>query len=211
VAEILLDEQSAPAAPAAGQIIAWPDSGSSAWAQRNDAGRYQGDDARAAIAAQLLGVGDTYVTNSGLILPSFSMQAGMVFEWILLAVKTAAGVAAPSYNVRIGAAQSTADTARLTIAGPAQTAVVDAGQIRILVTVRSVAVAGVIQGQVHLTHNLAATGFATTGPAGESFTDGTSAGFNNTALGGQFVGLSINAGAASAWTLSQVFGRVYYG
>lgn len=205
MAEILLDEQSAPAAPAAGQLIAWPDSGSSVWAQRNDAGRYQGDDARAAVANQTPFATDLYVTSSGLILPSFSMQAGMVFEWKLAASKTAAGVAAPVYQVRIGAAQTTADTSRLSMTGPAQTAVVDEGILTILVTCRNVGAAGVLQGIASWQHEAAvAAGF------GEAV-QATSAGFDNSALGGLFVGLSINGGASAAWTVTQCFGRLWYG
>lgn len=204
--EIQIAEQSAPAAPGAGNMLAWADSGSSVFTQRNDAGRYQGDDARAAVASQGPGfAADTYVTNSGLILPSFSMQAGMVFEWKLAASKTAAGVATPIYQVRIGAAQTTADTSRLSMTGPAQTAVVDEGILTILVTCRNVAVAGVLQGIASWQHEAAvAAGF------GEAV-QATSAGFDNTALGGLFVGLSINGGAAAAWTVTQVFGRLWYG
>lgn len=207
--EILLDEQGFPAAPAAGQMLLWPDSSSSQWMQRNDAGQIQGDAERAATAAQALAAADTYVTNSGLQIPSFGMQAGMTLEWWMLITKTAAGVAAPIYQVRIGAAQTTADTSRLSITGPAQSAVVDACELRIRVTCRSVGVAGVLQGGIKLHHNLAATGFAVTGPAGVAFTDGTSAGFDNTAtIAGQFVGLSINAGAAAAWTITQAIARL---
>jgi len=210
VADILLDEQGTPAAPGAGQMVLYPDNQASAFVQRNDAGKVQGDDYRAATAAQLLAAADTYVTNSGLVIPSVSMQVGTIYEWKILMTKTAAGAAAPVYQLRIGAAQSTADTSRLSLTGPAQTAAVDAAELQIIATCRSVAAAGVLQGGVHLAHNLAATGFANTGPAGSSFVDGTSAGFDNTALGGLFIGLSINAGASSAWTITQMIARAYF-
>jgi hypothetical protein len=204
VADILLAEQSAPTTPAAGNGILFFDSSASVFAQKNDAGVNQGDASRASVAAQSVGAADTYITNSGLILPSWSMQAGMVFEWKLSASKTAASTATPIYQIRIGANQSTADTSRLSLTGPAQTAAVDVGILTVLITVRNVGAAGVLQGIACWSHNLGtATGFGAN-------IEGTSAGFDNTALGGQFVGLSINGGTSAAWTITQVFGRVYY-
>jgi hypothetical protein len=207
MADILLDEQSAPVTPSAGQMVIYPDSGNSQWTQKNDAGLYLGD-LGGAITAQIAAhSADTYY--KGLLLPSFSMQPGMVFEWFFVATKGAAGTAAPAYNIRIGAAGTTADTARLTINGPAQTAAADTAFVRVMLTCRSVGVTGVLQGLVHLQHNLAATGFANT-PAGFSLVEGTSAGFDNTALNGQFIGLSVNPGAAGAWVVNQVFQKITY-
>jgi len=206
MADILLDEQSSPSAPSAGQMIIYPDSGNSQWTQRNDAGLFLGD-VTGAISAQIAShSADTYY--KGLLLPSFSMQAGMAFEWDIVATK-GAGTATPAFNIRIGAAGTTADTARLTITLGAQTAVADTAYIKVLVTCRSVGVAGVLQGAVWLQHNLAATGFATT-PAGFSLVEGTSAGFDNTALGGQFIGLSVNPGASGAWVVNQVLQKIWY-
>lgn len=210
MSEILLDEQGKPTTPAAGQMLLYPDSGSSAFAQLNDSGRVQGDAQRSKIAQQAGFATDTYLTDSGLLIPSSSMQDGMSWEWKFAVVKTAAGVTAPQYRIRIGAAQAIADTERLLLTGPAQTAVVDTGFITVLLTCRSVGVAGVLQGLVHLQHNLAATGLANT-PAGFSLVQGTSAGFNNSALGGLFVGLSINGGGSAAWTIEQVLARTWYG
>lgn len=206
MAEILLDEQGTPATPSAGTLLIYPDSSSSMMVQKNDAGIVQGDSTRAAVASQGPGfASDTYVTNSGIILPSFSMQAGMVFKWEIIVSKTAAGLATPIYQVRIGPNQTTGDTSRLSMTGPAQTAVVDEGLLAILVTVRSVGVSGVLQGYAGWDHEAAvAAGFG-------GMVQATSAGFDNTALQGQFVGLSINGGASAAWTVSQVFGRVWYG
>jgi hypothetical protein len=207
MADLLLDEQGFPATPAAGQMVCFPDSSNSQWVQKNDAGIYLGDQSASIVAQIAAHSADTYY--KGLQLPSFSMQPGMVFEWYFPVSKGAAGVAAPAYTIRIGPNQSTADTARLVINGPAQTAAADIGFVRIMVTVRSVGVAGVLQGMAWLQHNLAATGFANT-PAGLSIVEGTSAGFDNTALQGQFVGLSVNPGAAGAWVVNQVLARCWY-
>lgn len=201
MADIVLDEESAPATPASGQMVIWADSSSSQWFQKNDSGLFLGDQSTATTAQIASHSADTYY--KGLQLPSFGMQAGSVFEWMFPVTKTA-GTATPVYTIRIGANQSTADTSRLAITGPAQTAVADTGWVKIMVTCRNVGASGVLQGMVWLQHNLAATGLANT-PAGFSLVEGTSAGFDNSALGGQFIGLSVNPGTSGAWVVNQCF------
>lgn len=206
MSDILLDEQSSPVTPASGQMLVYPDSGNSQFTQKNDSGLYLGDLSGGIIAQIPSHSIDTYY--KGLQLPSFSMQAGMTFEWNFAAVK-AAGTTAPTFNIRIGALQTIVDTSRLLITLGVQTAVADTAFIRVIVNCRSVGLAGVIQGLVYLQHNLAVTGFATT-PAGFSLVQGTSAGFDNTALGGQFIGLSVNPGASGAWVVEQCIQRISY-
>jgi hypothetical protein len=207
LADLLMDEQGAPVTPASGQMVIYPDSGNSQWVQKNDSGIYLGDQSRSRTTQIASHSADTYYL--GLQLPSFSMQAGMVFEWYFTVTKGAAGTATPVYTVRIGANQATTDTSRLAMTGPAQTAAADTAFIRVMVTCRTVSGTGVLQGMVWLQHNLAATGFANT-PAGFSLVQATSAGFDNTALGGQFIGLSVNPGASGAWVVEQVLARCWY-
>jgi len=209
MADLLLDKQGKPTAPAAGQSITYVDNQSSTLCMLDSAGKVKGSDHRASIAQQAGFAADTYVADSALVIPSCGMQPGMVFEWDIVASKTAAGVAQPNFTVRSGANQSLADAARLALQSSAQTAAADVAKIHVQVTVRSVNAAGVIRGHVEIKHNLAATGFAST-PAGFDLIEASSAGFDNSALGGQFVGLSINGGAAAAWTIEQVIGRVRY-
>lgn len=207
MADIFLAEQSAPSTPSSGNMILYPDSSNSQWVQKNDGGIYLGDQS-ASITAQIAShSADTYYR--GLQLPSFSMQAGMVFEWYFPVTKGAAGTATPVYTIRIGANQTTADTSRLAITGPAQTAAADTGFVRIMVTCRNVGAAGVLQGMAWMQHNLAATGFANT-PAGLSIVQATSAGFDNSVLQGQYIGLSVNPGASGAWVVEQVLARCWY-
>jgi hypothetical protein len=196
-------EQSVPATPSSGYSVLWPDSSAPQWFTKDDAGRVWGRSHNASVASQGAGFAtDTYVTNSNILIPSFGVQAKTVFRWTVLATKTAAGVAGPVYSVRIGANAATTDTARVTLTGPAQTAAGDDAIITIIVTVRSVGAAGVLRGTVSLDHDLTITGFATnTGGFGHQ----TGAGFDNSALGGSNIGLSIDAGASAAWTLTQVF------
>lgn len=206
MADILLDEQSGPSTPAAGQMVVFADSSNSQWAQKNDAGLYLGDMTKAITSQIGSHSADTYYV--GLQLPSFSMQAGMMFEWYFPVTKSA-GTASPVYTIRIGANQTTADTSRLAITGSAQTAVADTGFVRVMVTCRNVGASGVLQGMAWLQHNLAATGLAST-PAGFSLVQATSAGFDNSALQGQFIGLSVNPGTSGAWVVEQCLARCWY-
>lgn len=211
MADIILDEQAFPAAPAAGQMVIWPDSSNSQWIQRDEAGLYLGDQAKSRVTQIASHSADTYY-GVGMQLPSFSMQAGMVFEWYFPVSKGAAGIATPVYTIRIGPNQTTADTSRLALTGVLQSAAADSGFVRVMVTCRSVGASGVLQGMVWLQHNLATTGLASgaTSPAGFNLVQATSAGFDNTALQGQYIGLSVNPGASGAWVVEQVLGRIWY-
>jgi hypothetical protein len=214
MADILCDEQSAPTTPASGKLVFYPDGTASLPAFKTDGGRagvMWGATRNAAIAAQGAGfAADTYVTDSDLLIPSFGLQARTTFYWRISASKTAAGVATPVYTIRIGSARTTSDTARLTLTGPAQTAVADIGTLHIMVTVRTVGASGVIQGTAWWDHR----GTVSSSTGGTGFADdqtghveGTSAGFDNSNLGGSYVGLSINGGTSAAWTITQVHGQ----
>lgn len=210
MADILLDEQSAPSTPSAGQGVIFVDTTGILCTKNGDAARVYGQTNNASIASVGPGFSsDTYMTDSDILIPTFGFQVRTTFKWLVSASKTAAGVATPIYNIRIGAARSTADTAVLTLTGPAQTAVADIGTLTIICVVRSVSATGVIQGTAWWDHRGTAANTTTsgTGFANDStgHVEGTSAGFNNSALSGQYVGLSINGGASAAWTVTQVW------
>lgn len=214
MADVLLDVQSAPATPSAGQGLIWVDTTAKIICVKDDTGRVNAVSSNAAIAAQGAGfAADTYVTNSDILIPSFGMQAKTRVVWRMSASKTAAGVATPIYTVRIGAARTTADTARLTLTGPAQTAIADIGNLNIMVTVRNVGAAGVLQGTAWWDHRGTAasstggTGFANDGTG---HVEGTSAAFDNSALGGSYIGLSIDGGASAAWTVTQAIAEAVW-
>lgn len=208
MADILLDEQSVPVIPSAGTGVIFIDTIASILGFRNDAGSVFGYSRNAAVTAQAGFASDTYVTNSGLVIPSWGMQAKTVLRWTLSASKSGAGVAQPVYTIRIGANQAVTDTARLALTGPAQTAIADIGTLNILVTVRSVGAAGVLQGSAWWNHRGTAANTTTsgTGFANDStgHVEATGAGFDNSTLAGQFVGLSMNGGTSAAWTVTQV-------
>lgn len=201
---IRLDNQTAPSTPASGKTRLFVDSTTEQLGVMNDTGRTFGSLSRNdATASQGAGFSsDTYVTNSGLLIPSFGMKAGMLFNWIITGSKTAAGTAGAVYTVRIGAAQTTADTSRLALTAGAQTAATDNGTLFVTVQVRNVGASGVIAGAA----SWAKTQAGTAGFGGSI--DGASASFDNSALGGSYVGLSINGGASAAWTLTSVFAEL---
>lgn len=154
-----------------------------------------------AITAQIAAFSaDTYIGAS--LNVANRLQAGTFFIWDIFASKGAGGTATPTFILRTGTAGAIGDAARLTMTGPAQTAVADTAHIRVKATFRVVGAAAVIRGDTQISHNLAATGFAATGPAGEAHFGGTSASFDSTPAN-TILGLSINPGAAGAWVVEQ--------
>lgn len=210
--QLHLAEESFPASPSAGFARAWFDSSNNGWYQRLDGGRFSGDQEGATIAQIAAHSADTYY--KGLQLPSFGMQTESTFEWTFTVTKGAAGVATPVYSIRIGAAGTVADTARLQLTGVLQSAVADSGVVIVRAVCRSVGAAGVIYGSAMMEHNLATTGLASgaTSPAGFNLVQAASAGFDNQAgtIGGQFIGLSVNPGAAGAWVVEQCTCKIKY-
>ena len=199
MADIVLDEQSAPATPSAGQGALYVDTTASRFIHKDDSGRNWGLNRNWSVADQAPAANtDTYLTGSSLLIPSFGMQAGMRFIWYVAATKTAAATAAAVWTVRTGANQSTADTSRVAITQGVQSAVADQGIAQLMVTVRSVGASGVLRADVAWSgHHASATGFGNgAGAAG--------AGFDNSAMGGLYIGVSLNTGASAAWTITQI-------
>mgnify|MGYP000163832077 CR=1 FL=1 len=207
MADILLDTQTQPSTPSASTAAIFIDSTAKILCCRDDAGKVSAFSTNAATAAQTPAASDVYIINSNILIPSFSMQAKSIFRWQISASKTGAGTAAPVYTFRIGTGLSTSDTSRLALTGPAQTAIADIATLNLLITCRSVGASGVIQGTAWWDHRGTAAsstigvGFANDGTG---HVEGTSAGFDNSALGGSSIGLSINSGASAAWTITQV-------
>jgi hypothetical protein len=119
-------------------------------------------------------------------------------------VKTAAGVATPIVNIRMGTAGTTSDASVLTVTFAAGTAAADTGIFEISITFRTVgsATSAVIQGVSRCTHALAATGLTSTGASGTGIIIGTSSGFNSTTQ--SVIGASFNGGTSFSGTCTQV-------
>jgi len=200
MADVLIDSQTAPTTPSAGKAVLWVDSTTKKFIQTDDGGIHRGGtiSKNQAVAQQTGFAADTYLTGSNILIPSFGMQVGQLYQWQIGVQKTAAGTAAIAIACRIGAAGAIGDTARLTLTQTVAQAATAAGSIfTVYFQVRSVSATGVIAGA-----------FA---PIGGSLAFGSgiqaaSSTFDNSALGGQFAGLSLNGGASAAYTIDSCVG-----
>jgi hypothetical protein len=150
------------------------------------------------IADQALAAADTYVATSNINVAG-RQQAGTTLRWKIAVTKTAAGTAAPVFTVRVGTAGTIADTARFAFTGVAQTAAADSMLIELEITIRAISVSGSISGAMVVKHKLATTGFANV--AQDQLFVSTATGVDTTTSPLQF-GVSLNGGAASAWTVT---------
>lgn len=209
MADIFVAAQSNPATPSSGNATIFVDSTAKILCVKDDAGRVAAYSMNASVAAQGAGFSaDTWVTGSDILIPTFGLQVKTLFEWTLSASKSGAGTAQPIYVVRTGTLRTTSDTARLTLTGPAQTAIADIGTLVLSVVVRTIGATGVLQGTAYWSHRGTAANTTTsgTGFANDStgHIEGTAAGFDMTALAGSYISLSINGGTSAAWTVTQV-------
>lgn len=199
MADILLDNQSTPSAPASGKGVAYFDSVSKKLTYIDDTGRpytVGGAIRNWNTADVVANAAETYLAGSALAIPPHLMQAGTTFKWRLFMTKTAAGTATPIWRVKVGTLGTTGDATILTFTGPAQTAAADTGFVEITAILRNTGAAGIMAGGLTLAHNLAATGFANIGaPTLQT----TSSGFNTTTAN-LIVGVSVNPGASGVWT-----------
>lgn len=205
MADIILDNQTIPSTPASGKVVIFSHSGSKQLTARDDSGRtysLMGKLMNWNTSDVTANAADTYVTGSSLAIPTgLSLQVGARFKWRIYATKTAAGTAAPVWNIRVGTAGTTADTARVVFTQvAAQTAAADAAFIEISAILRNVGASGVLAAGLCMNHVLATTGFST---LGSNVQQVTSSGFDTT-VAGTIVGLSVNPGASGVWTLQVV-------
>jgi hypothetical protein len=200
VADILIDNQSVPSTPASGKSVIWVDSTAKRLMQTDDGGTHRGGTLHKnqATAQQTGFAADTYLTGSNITIPSFGMQVGQLYQWIIGIQKTAAGTTAWAVTVRIGTNATTADTSKLVLTQTVAQAATAAGCIlQVYVQVRSVSATGVIVGAAS--------------PSGGSLAFGSgiqaaSSTFDNSALGGNFVGLSLNGNTSAAYTIDSCTG-----
>ena len=208
MADILIEGQGKPTTPSSGQSVIFVDTTAKILSVITDSGVVQAYSKNAAIAAQTVNAADTYLTNSDLLIPSWGIQAKGTFLFTISASKTGAGTATPIYNIRIGSGRTTSDTARLTLTGPAQTAIADIGTLYVLVTVRAAGGSAVLQGTAWWAHRGTAANTTTSGTGFANDTtghvEGTSASFDASAINGLYLGLSVNSGASGVWTVTQV-------
>src|SRR5437868_3292968 len=116
MADILMDNETAPTTPAASKSIVFADSTTSKLMQMSSDGAVHGILSRNfSTASTSTGFAtDTYVPNSNLLVPSAGIQQGMVFRWKFVGSKTGAGTATPTFIFRYGTGVI-GDTALLTL------------------------------------------------------------------------------------------------
>lgn len=208
MSDILLDVQSVAGTPSAGQAVIAVNNTTKRIQTVDDAGykRTLGYK-NFSTAAQVITTSRTYVIGSNILIPAGALQVGTMLRWMFDVTKSAAGTAAATYDICFGTAGTTADTARVSFAKPAGTAVADAGQVTITAVVRGpVGASGVVAGHFQLTHNLVATGHAvipcvdvTTVSAAFDITAPTNIGVCLT--GGASDSVTIQLVQAEAWNL----------
>lgn len=143
----------------------------------------------------------TQLAGSSITVPATKLRIGTIFKWKFDITKTGAGTATSAYHVRIGTANSTADTAVLTFTKPLGTGVIDTGIIQIDAVVRGpLSASCIIAGMFELRHNLATTGHnVTPATATPAYSFVVSSAFDAT-VSGLFVSLSCTTGASDAIT-----------
>lgn len=143
---------------------------------------------------------DTYLAGSACAIPNGLAKIATKYRCRFNVVKTAAGVAAPILNVRVGTAGTVADASRGTLTFSAQTAVVDEGVYEVECVFRVVGASAILQVLGWLKHRLSITGLG----VGVSEPEiATSAAFT-TLTANLIIGVSVNGGTAAAWTVSLV-------
>lgn len=207
MADILLDVQSTPATPAAGQAVLSVNTTTKRLQTKDDAGLVRTIEfVNFSTASQAPAAATrTYITGSNINIPAGALQIGSMFRWTFNMTKTAAGIAASTFDIAFGTAGTTADTAQVSFTKPAGTAVVDEANVVITAVCRGpVGASGVVAGHFTMTHNLQITGHAiipcvdvTTISAAFSITTPTN------------IGVCITSGAADAITIQLVLAEAW--
>jgi hypothetical protein len=141
------------------------------------------------------------LTGSLLAIPVGKLRIGTMLRFRLSVSKTAAGTAANTFIFRLGTNGTIADAAIITFTLPVGTAVIDAAEIDITITIRGpLSVSCVAVGMLRLVHNLQITGFATVPCVVLSVTSGT---FNATTAN-LFASLSCTTAVSTVLTFQQV-------
>ncbi len=154
----------------------------------------------ASVGDQTISATDAYIVGSAVTIGG-KIQAGTIIRYRGFATKTNAGTAAPIFNVRFGTNGTTADTARHTFTGVAQTAATDTGFFEISVVIRSVGASATSHGGLRFEHFNTTTGFAN--KAQVQLIQNVSGTYDNTSAS-LIVGLSINNGASASWVVQQL-------
>jgi hypothetical protein len=214
MAELRFATQAAPGTVTTGQSWGYFDSTTLQWMSKDVNGAittYLPAITNASVASVAAGyAADTYLAGSSITVPvAGGFTAKMSYYCLFDMVKTAAGIAAFTINVRMGTLGTTGDASIIALAFAAGTAAIDTGRFEIEATFRTVGsgTSAVLVAQAQCSHNLGATGLVSTGAAGVGvLAAAASAGFNSTTQ--TIIGLSVNGGASFSGTNNLVQARL---
>jgi hypothetical protein len=208
MARILLDEENAPAAPAAGKSYMYPDAVTDSMAERSSTrARIIGAVRNQSVAAQAYTTAEIYLTGSSLIVPTHLLQAGATCRWRVVLTKTA-GTAAPVFIIRVGTAGTTSDAAIVSFTGFATpSSATDTAFVDIEWILRTTGASATSEGVIRMNHALAATGFSNLTMAVER-KDGTTF---NSAAASLIVGATFNHSTAGAGNIEMVTAELVNG
>lgn len=134
-------------------------------------------------------------------MPASKLAIGSIFVWQFDMTKTAAGTAASTFDICVGTAGTTADTARVSFTKSAGTANVDTAYVTITAVCRGpLSASGIFSGAFQLTHSGGAFGHAVTPNLNGTVVSGA---FDVT-VANLIVGVCITTGASDAITIQQV-------
>lgn len=207
MSDILLDVQSAPTTPSAGQAVMSVDTTTKRLRVTDDAGfrRTLGVVNFSTAAQTPAAATRVYIIGSNVVFPVGALQVGTLMRWTFNMTKTAFGSATSTFDIALGTLGTTADTARVSFTKPAGTAAIDEAQVVISMVCRGpVGASGVCVGVFAMQHNLAATGHATI-PSVNVVT--VSSAFDITTPTN--VGVCITSGAADAITIQSVIAEAW--
>lgn len=102
----------------------------------------------------------TNIAGGNLAVPPAGLKVGTRLRWVFNMTKTAAGSAASTFDIALGALGTVADAAVVSFTKPAGTAAADEARVVVEAIVKSVSATGVVIGEFTLVHNLSATGHA---------------------------------------------------
>ena len=151
----------------------------------------------------------TYLAGSAIAVPASKLQIGSIFRWEFDMTKTAAGVAVSTFDIAVGTAGTTADTARVSFTKSGGTAAAEAGMVTLTAVCRGpLSAAGIFSGVFQLTHVGGATGLTGHIQNVSQIVAAQSAGFDVT-VANLIVGLCITTGAADVITIQQVLAMAF--
>lgn len=192
MADILIDNETVPATPAASKSLVYTDSTTKRLVQMDDGGVARGLISKAnTTTTQALGsAAETYITNSSITIPSSGIQVGQMYRWNLGFLQTAT---ANTFvvKIRIGTLKTTSDTDISNTLATTVTngATAGGGWFTIFYLVHSIGASGT--GMVGYNYQFGVTTIQSTDSK-------TSTTYDNTARAGQFIGITLTPSATSS-------------